>query len=339
LGAAQNLLDLASFEGEHLLLLTEEERVQLDSLYRKMSFDAYDQFEGFLLEANLFFHEFPSRIRREILKFRRVGTSDGIILVRGLPVDDPLPPTPLDSRRSFAKRTQASEFWLSSFSTALGEPVAYMQEKDGAIFHEVSPTRENEELFSSESSKAFLPFHVEIAFHPFMPSYVSLYCLRQDSEQLARTLTASIRRIYPYLTSGQIEILKQPVYETGVDYSFGSPNAKRGGGLITPILYGDHDDPYFRFDPDLMKAHTREGEEMVRTLTGIVNRVATGVRLQAGDLLIVDNRRAVHARTEFVAHYDGTDRWLQRMLLVDSLAESSADRRHMDRVIRTEFPV
>ena len=46
--------------------------------------------------------------------------------------------------------------------------------------------------------------------------------------------------------------------------------------------------------------------------------------LEAGDLLVVDNRRAVHGRSEFRARFDGTDRWLQRTFVVDDLA---ADRR------------
>lgn len=35
--------------------------------------------------------------------------------------------------------------------------------------------------------------------------------------------------------------------------------------------------------------------------------------LAAGDVLIVDNKRAMHARTSFEPAYDGNDRWLQRV--------------------------
>jgi alpha-ketoglutarate-dependent taurine dioxygenase len=41
--------------------------------------------------------------------------------------------------------------------------------------------------------------------------------------------------------------------------------------------------------------------------------------LQAGDVLVIDNERAVHGRTPFVPRYDGTDRWLKRALVVTSL--------------------
>ena len=38
-----------------------------------------------------------------------------------------------------------------------------------------------------------------------------------------------------------------------------------------------------------------------------------------------DNTIAVHGRTPFVARYDGTDRWLQRAMVVSDLAASAAD--------------
>lgn len=36
--------------------------------------------------------------------------------------------------------------------------------------------------------------------------------------------------------------------------------------------------------------------------------------LAPGDLLVLDNRRAAHARTAFSPRYDGSDRWLLRVM-------------------------
>jgi hypothetical protein len=38
--------------------------------------------------------------------------------------------------------------------------------------------------------------------------------------------------------------------------------------------------------------------------------------LRTGDLLVIDNYRAVHGRTPFVPRYDGTGRWLKRSLVI-----------------------
>jgi alpha-ketoglutarate-dependent taurine dioxygenase len=50
-----------------------------------------------------------------------------------------------------------------------------------------------------------------------------------------------------------------------------------------------------------------------------VKQATRKVVLQAGDVLVIDNERAVHGRTPFVPRYDGTDRWLKRALVVTSL--------------------
>jgi hypothetical protein len=42
---------------------------------------------------------------------------------------------------------------------------------------------------------------------------------------------------------------------------------------------------------------------------------ATYGTLRAGGMLLVDNRRSVHSRSSFAARFDGTDRWLRRMMV------------------------
>jgi L-asparagine oxygenase len=37
--------------------------------------------------------------------------------------------------------------------------------------------------------------------------------------------------------------------------------------------------------------------------------------LETGDLLIIDNNKTIHGRKPFQPRYDGTDRWVQRMLI------------------------
>lgn len=134
--------------------------------------DAEENQEAFMAEAELRFHEFPRVIRHALSRFRRNGTDPGVLLVRGLPVDPRLQPTPADPSARLPKPTTMSELWLAGFAQALGEPIAYRQEKQGRLFQNVAPTRKNAEKLSSESSALLLDFHTETAFHPFMPDYV-----------------------------------------------------------------------------------------------------------------------------------------------------------------------
>lgn len=329
--------DLGTFKGSHLIHVDKERSERLLALATDIGISPYDELERFLLQARLALQQLPHQMVESLLRFRQLGNLEGAILVRGLPIDPELPATPPDSERTVEKTTYVSEFCLCLISAALGEPISYIQEKSGSFFQNVCPTPWNEEKFSTESSRILLPFHTEDAFHPFRPSFVCLSCLRSDHDKTALTLVASIRQLFPLLLPSQKEILAQPLFETGIDYSFGRPNATKGGGPVTPILYGDAEDPYFRFDPDLMKAYTRDGEVLMATLNTMAHDVANYVALEPGDLIAIDNRRAVHARTEFRARYDGKDRWLQRLCVAESLEESAADRCHSERIIRTQF--
>ncbi len=301
--------------------------------------DSEEDQEAFLAEAELRFHEFPRVIRHALTRFRRNSTDSGVLLIRGLPVDPELQPTPTNPAARLPKPTPMSELWLAGFAQALGEPIAYHQEKQGQLFQNVAPTRHNAEKLSSESSSMLLDFHTEAAFHPFMPDYVLLHCLRPDHERSARTINASLRMAVSRLSLRERAVLSEPLFQTGIDYSFGSANGKKGNGPVLRILYGDPFDPYITVDPDLMVGLTPEAAAALKRLHVALNEVKQWVRLDAGDLLIIDNRRTVHGRSEFQARYDGLDRWLQRVCVVRDLVPSAGHRRLRRRVIETAFAV
>ncbi|MDH2425016.1 TauD/TfdA family dioxygenase [Sphaerisporangium sp. TRM90804] len=295
--------------------------------------------DAFLREAELRFHEMPRVIRQAVSRFRRHGTDSGVLLLKGLPVDPELPPTPADPRARVRFVNPLSELWLAAFAQALGEPIGYRQEKNGQIFQNVVPTPQNAERLSSESSSLLLDYHTETAFHPFMPDYVLLHCLRPDHEKSAMTISASLRMALPRLSARDRAILSEPLYRTGIDYSFGSPNGQKGNGPLLRVLYGDPFDPYITVDPDLMVGIVPEAAAALKRLHAVLNEVRRWARLDTGDLLIIDNRRAVHGRSQFQARYDGHDRWLQRVCVVRDLVPSAGHRRLRSRVIDTAFAV
>ncbi len=52
----------------------------------------------------------------------------------------------------------------------------------------------------------------------------------------------------------------------------------------------------------------------------------TDVVLEAGEICFIDNYRAVHGRRPFEARYDGTDRWLKRLIITRDLRKSRRRR-------------
>jgi len=56
----------------------------------------------------------------------------------------------------------------------------------------------------------------------------------------------------------------------------------------------------------------------LRALHTCLDEIHMSHVMTRGDLLIFDNKRVVHARTPFTARFDGTDRWLLRILVCGS---------------------
>ncbi|MFM8311491.1 MAG: TauD/TfdA family dioxygenase, partial [Ilumatobacteraceae bacterium] len=157
-------------------------------------------------------------------------------------------------------------------------------------------------------------------------------CLRGDAA--AVTTLASVREVLPLLPEAAADALFEPRFRTAVDESYLHGRANRLSNPV-PVLSGTFDEPTMVFDEDLMVGLDDAAAAALRLLGDAVREHHTGVVLEAGDVLVVDNALAVHGRSPFVARYDGTDRWLQRSMVVSDLSVSAADR--IGRVITTVF--
>ena len=257
------------------------------------------------------------------------GVPSGAVLVRGLAVGDP-GPTPGAMQAADTGTTSATS--LLRAAARLGSPVGYVQEHGGEVVQNIFPLAGSVGQQISTSSDVTLAFHTETAFHPHKSHYLLLLCLRGDPA--ARTTLCSVDALAPHLDADVVRVLRRPRFRTGVDLSFG-----RGDGWMTaptPVLDRDLDGTWtLNYDGELTVGLDAGARSALRTLGDAITDTYTSVVLDAGDLLVVDNRRAVHGRSEFQARFDGTDRWLQRTFVVDELA-SITDRRGS--VITTQFP-
>jgi L-asparagine oxygenase len=299
----------------------------------------YDSTEEFLLDCEMRADEMPRSVRRALLEFQVRSNTEGILLLQGLPIDPGLyyVHTPLDAQRSTEKTTYVSERCLAMIGSRLGHLVSYIQEKNGDLFQNLAPIKGSEQIQSSSGSRSRLQFHRETVFHPYPPEFLLLFCLRSDHDRVAETTYASIAHALPLLSLDHRELLFQPLYRTGVDYSFGNIQATKDTGTVLPVLYGNPNDPFLNYDEDLMTALTSEAEVALEALKGAIASVYRGVKLNVGDLLCIDNRRTVHGRSSFTPRYDGFDRWLQRSFVVRDLGLSAVDRHPGERIIRTRF--
>ncbi|MFZ2315109.1 MAG: TauD/TfdA family dioxygenase [Gammaproteobacteria bacterium] len=300
-------------------------------------FNPYFEREKFIDLANIAAQYLPLHCRIKLLDLKKKGNISGYLLIKSLKTENRIPKTPFQNSSCMARGSYYSEFWLTMIASILGEPFSYESEGDGFMYHNVKPSRGNEDTLSSQSSRILLDFHTETAFHPFLPDFLLLYCLRQDRHREASTIVSSIREAVDELDPEIVNTLRQPLFKTGIDYSFGSNNGTRGNGPVLSILYGDEKDPLITFDPDLMIGLTKKAEEAQKILKSALDAKRKSILLEPGDMLIIDNRRALHGRNSFKAYYDGEDRWLQRLYVTRDLMQAEILFSKRQRIIDYNF--
>ncbi|MBS9431927.1 TauD/TfdA family dioxygenase [Photorhabdus hainanensis] len=330
--------DLEKLKGDHILNIDHDKLIK-KGIYNNPLPNPYENLNLFLSESYKRITYLNQDIIQKLYEFKHYSNQYGVLLLKGINIGNYLPSTPLDSLHYPDKGNFFGEMWLAMIAEFLGYAVSYTQEKQGNIFQNLVPHPEKEILLSSASSKKELDFHTEIAFHPHMCDYVLLYCLRQDHDKTAKTFTASARMIIPYLSLNEYKLLFNPLFITGIDYSYGSPNGKKGNGPITPVFHGNPNDPYMIYDLDLMQGINSEAETLLDKLKKLANKNKVWVTLEKGDLLIINNNRCVHGRSEFIPRYDGKDRWLLRTCVLNNIIPASSDILEQSRTINTRFIV
>lgn len=287
--------------------------------------------DDLITEVGLAHKDIPARLGRALINFRRVSNDYGTMIIRNLPLDPHLPLTPQDGRKSPDKYSWVSEYNLLLFMTYLGEPIAYADEKEGLLIQNICPVKGQEQKQENTGS-IFLEFHTEDGFHPHMPDFLSLICLRADHDLQAKTASASIRRAIHALPGKILAVLREPHYQIRLSSSFSKNGAKSAYCAPLPVLSGDFLEPDLCVDFHAMEALNPVAEFALNYLKAEMQKVVIEWTLTPGDMMIVDNRVAAHARTAFQPRYDGEDRWLQRLFVVQDYRRSRSSRSRGGRV-------
>ena len=240
------------------------------------------------------------------------------LVVSGLPIDERLPRTPTDSAPGY-KTTFVSEAVLAGMAQLLGQPYSYSTEKRGALFHNIVPVPGKEHAPSNQGSETAFRFHTEAAYLDFRPDYLALLCLRKSAVG-GGTFLSDTRHAFNALTGAHQEQLRGDNYYTRAPVSFGA-------GVWTervPMITGDTSRPICRVNFEGVHAGTPQASDALEAFSDALSASVVRVVLEPGELLIVNNKIAVHGRDPFKPNYDGKDRWLQRIYIRASLSESQA---------------
>lgn len=265
---------------------------------------------------------------KSILKsFATAGSDTGFLLIRTVPLDNAtIPKTPLGNKYKVGETTILAKIQAILIS-AISDMISYEAEGYGNLFQDVVPLKAMEHVQTSLGSNTELEIHTEQAFSNLKPDILSLACLRGDPE--AFTHIFPIQTILEHTTPKEQELLRQPLWKTGVDLSFKLNNNEFIDGDIRgpmPIISGPQDDPTLIFDQDLMTGITQEATDMIRKIVDIYYQYKIRHNLKPGEIILIDNRRAVHGRSAFKPRYDGNDRFLIRCFATFDLSKSEYAR-------------
>ena len=284
----------------------------LKNLERRITALASENPELFCKQIKYASTQLPIHITLRLIDFAYSGSTSGFLLFDNLPKENLLSKTPPGNTLKIGEKTRLACMQSILIST-IGDMIAYEAEGYGRLFQDVVPIQTMAKNQTSLSSDAELEIHTEQAFSKLRPDILSLACLRGN--ETAYTYILPVGRIIENCSSREIQILREPLWMIGVDLSFklhGQPFIEGDVRGPIAILSGPEDDPELIFDQDLMKGITPEAENLVKKIVEIYYHHRIAHCLQPGEIIFVDNRRAVHGRSAFSPKYDGYDRFLVR---------------------------
>lgn len=300
---------------QYTIELTSNDIEILTELTNNIITSPYEDPELFCNECKNAAKSLPSDIVKILNDFIKYGSHTGFLLIKNFPIDDSLlPPTPFvrDLSNHIGGNTQLARVQSILLST-ITEIISYEAEGGGRIFQDVVPIQSMEKQQTSFSSNTELEIHTEQAFSQLRPDILSLACLRGNPSAI--TYILPIQSLLDNINIHEKDILCLPLWKTGVDLSFKLHNSEFIDGNVRgplPIIYGKESDPFLLFDQDLMSGTTPRANTLIKDICNIYIKNRNSYSLTPGDIILIDNRRAVHGRSSYTPKYDGTDRFLIR---------------------------
>jgi Fe(II)/alpha-ketoglutarate-dependent arginine beta-hydroxylase len=270
----------------------------------------------------------PLGLQRFLEEFRRKEPT-AACLVHGFPVDDTaVGPTPADLlRRDGLDSTLESDLFVAACGLSLGEPFCWATLQFGRMLQDVFPIKGEEQRLSGHGSEAYLVFHTDDAFHPDTPDYLLLFGVR--NRDAVPTLVSSVRDLdlnpddRRVLAEERFNILPDDEHIRQLE-TYGPDNPAlqlaiemRDKPRPVSVFFGSELNPYIRVDGPFMRCigDDAAAERALAALYAELERVRREIVIDPGTLLVIDNKVCAHGRTSFTARYDGTDRWLRKILV------------------------
>ncbi|GAA3228527.1 guanitoxin biosynthesis L-enduracididine beta-hydroxylase GntD [Dactylosporangium siamense] len=303
---------------------------------------------AFLRRVTLYAQRMPERLRATAHRLRHQETS-GALLVSGFEVDDDrIGDTPqhwADTLRQSG--TVREEFFFILCATLLGDVFCWSSQQGGRLVNEVVPIKGDEDRQINSGSTSELLWHTEDAFHPYRADYIGLMCMRNPdrtatmlacmdevpiAEEVSKVLFEQRFVFRPddahLPVNRDPNMVVAPGTEAAVARSYARIEEICRNPEKTAVLFGDPSAPYIRLDSDAIERDIDDplAVAALDAFMAEVDKHLRGVVLEPGDIMFVDNYRAVHGRQPFKANFDGRDRWLRRVNITRDIRKSRDSR-------------
>lgn len=289
--------------------LTKDECRQIRDCLKNIDGDPYGAgFEEFYFKVRVSTDNFPLRVRESLQTFKQNSGKSGVLLIRGIPVDVGLKPTPTVSYAEVSDKIVGCEKYLLMNASIIGEPVGFADWHQGERIQNLYPIRELDQT-QCASNSVYLEMHTETAFRPNTPTHLILLCLKKDPNSQAKTVFCDLAAIIDSMSESARKILASPGFcfqiasEKGINFT-----------IPKPIEWYKNEIRHLHY-AEALTAIDEQSEEVLIELRNRILSNSIVIELDKGDLVIIDNHHIVHGRTAYSPRFDGTDRWLQRVLI------------------------
>ncbi|MDN3487084.1 TauD/TfdA family dioxygenase [Pseudoalteromonas sp. APC 3224] len=296
----------------NILKINEDEKKQILDIIEQCALNySIVEFDEFYFSCWKLFPTLPQTLLAKLFELKK-GNKTNHLLIKGLPLPSDILATPSSKGTEHDESTLFARKLLSILVSGLGYIYNFEGKKHFDYIDDVFPLFKdrNQQL---GSNKCFLEWHVEDGFHDAKADFVALLCLREDPQ--AKTYLFEAKNID--LDKSLEEELQKKQFLIKKDTTFSNASENVEENQVCSVLNGGVDKEIV-FDPPFTACLTESAQKAFTELQKSISRNKKTVVLEKGDLLIFDNRRVVHARSNYQPKYDGNDRWLLRCLLLES---------------------
>ena len=257
-------------------------------------------------------------------------------VITGMLMPEEIPPTPVRYLPTEEAVVYDFDVPQLAVSSLVGECYATKHLRGSRILADIFPKDEYDEKADSAfgSNKPF-DFHGDGALHPdTKPEYFSFRAVRH--EERVPTVASWIEP--GDINSDALGLLSEPVFS--LHYESTNPSAHRVDNIaimeqnenrLSRLNY------YGRSKVTVPVENPAPYLEALDAFERALRKNSLAINLRAGELLILDNKSAVHARQSFQpAKQPGNRRWMRRSYIAAEPAKIRAILQRPDRIIQSE---